>query len=517
MAAQKYYKLIFIGGVSVGSFLAGSYVEKNKIKDKLLTCGVPIFTTVSAATAFSPAVTPESNVSRVSEIMKYGFPGMDNVRSFDDFVLSYDRRNRVAHWVFEHLTAEKVKRNDDVDRSKCDFKPDESIHPFFRSLNSDYKGSGYDRGHLAAAGNHKYCQKHIEQTFYLSNMAPQVGMEKRSWTYKELENLTQNEIYNILEDIPSDNESNASDIQSVMADNIDIDDIRENEIVCDIEGEILAQADDLIQWDSKDELPLSALVSNEVFWTTDEGYVRRPQSFNENTGPNIPDDAETPVDIFLQLFPDDLTKNIRYLIVDGIYASGTERKGRKYYPALKADKEMNRGHIDFRISTDRQAALKWMDKRSVLFLANYQNPKVIERVPRKSKSVVVEKVTCPRMVVCVCVVNAFIIIIPAEKKVEKPFYEIFPKEADGKNYVKYEVIGANHVAVPTHFYKVIVGETKDGKLEMEAFVMPNQVIDGTVPLTSFQVPPESIERAAGLLFFDNVARNKFSKINGKKI
>nr|CAI5829494.1 unnamed protein product [Callosobruchus analis] len=91
------------------------------------------------------------------------------------------------------------------------------------------------------------------------------------------------------------------------------------------------------------------------------------------------------------------------------------------------------------------------------------------------------------------------------------------KESDGKNYVKYEVIGANHVAVPTHFYKVIVGETKDGKLEMEAFVMPNQVIDSSVPLSSFQVPPESIERAAGLLFFDNVARNKFSKINGKKI
>lgn len=48
------------------------------------------------------------------------------------------------------------------------------------------------------------------------------------------------------------------------------------------------------------------------------------------------------------------------------------------------------------------------------------------------------------------------------------------------------MIGANHVAVPTHFYKVIVGETPDGKLEMEAYVMPNQVIDG-VPLTSFQV------------------------------
>jgi len=53
--------------------------------------------------------------------------------------------------------------------------------------------------------------------------------------------------------------------------------------------------------------------------------------------------------------------------------------------------------------------------------------------------------------------------------------------------VHYEVIGSNHVAVPTHFYKVIVGETSDGKLEMEAFVMPNTPIDDNAPLTNFQV------------------------------
>lgn len=46
--------------------------------------------------------------------------------------------------------------------------------------------------------------------------------------------------------------------------------------------------------------------------------------------------------------------------------------------------------------------------------------------------------------------------------------------------------------------------------------MPNQVISNETPLTSFQVPPESIERAAGLLFFDNITRSKLSKINGKK-
>ena len=32
-----------------------------------------------------------------------------------------------------------------------------------------------------------------------------------------------------------------------------------------------------------------------------------------------------------------------------------------------------------------------------------------------------------------------------------------------------------------------------------------------------QVPPESIERAAGLLFFDKLSRTKLQKINGKKV
>lgn len=61
---------------------------------------------------------------------------------------------------------------------------------------------------------------------------------------------------------------------------------------------------------------------------------------------------------------------------------------------------------------------------------------------------------------------------------------------DGKNYVKYQVIGKNNVAVPTHFFKVIVGEldNNDGQqLEMEAYVLPNAQIPDNVALATFQV------------------------------
>lgn len=82
-------------------------------------------------------------------------------------------------------------------------------------------------------------------------------------------------------------------------------------------------------------------------------------------------------------------------------------------------------------------------------------------------------------------------------------------------YVKYQVIGQNHVAVPTHFFKVIVAENYKQELSLESYVMPNQPIDDQIPLSSFQVSPETVERAAGLLFFDKLSIDKLKTINGK--
>ncbi|QBM90907.1 endonuclease G [Metschnikowia aff. pulcherrima] len=71
---------------------------------------------------------------------------------------------------------------------------------------------------------------------------------------------------------------------------------------------------------------------------------------------------------------------------------------------------------------------------------------------------------------------------------------------DGKYRVQYEVIGLPpNVAVPTHFFKLIVGERNgDANIAVGAFVLPNVPIDNTQPLTAFQVPVEALERSAGL-------------------
>jgi endonuclease G len=72
----------------------------------------------------------------------------------------------------EHLTSDMVNVKDKAVSGS--FKTDTSIDPNFRAIKKDYERSGYHRGHLAAADNHKYDQLALDETFFLINVAPQV-------------------------------------------------------------------------------------------------------------------------------------------------------------------------------------------------------------------------------------------------------------------------------------------------------------------------------------------------------
>lgn len=87
---------------------------------------------------------------------------------------------------------------------------------------------------------------------------------------------------------------------------------------------------------------------------------------------------------------------------------------------------------------------------------------------------------------------------------------------NGKKYVKYEVIGNQDVSVPTHFFKVILIETKDGAYELESYVIQNRAMDDNITLEAFQVPIESIERSAGFIIFDKIPRKSLRSINDNK-
>lgn len=109
------------------------------------------------------------------ELAKYGLPGLAQLRSRESYVLCYDARARSALWVVEQLNAASL--SGPAERGACDFAEDDSVHQYHRATNADYRASGFDRGHLAAAANHKASPKAMADTFYLSNVAPQVGRQ----------------------------------------------------------------------------------------------------------------------------------------------------------------------------------------------------------------------------------------------------------------------------------------------------------------------------------------------------
>lgn len=71
------------------------------------------------------------------------------------------------------------------------FQPDPSLREGERTELSDYRRSGYDRGHLCASADRLNTKDCNEQTFYLSNMSPQIGrFNQQDWV--DLEGLVQN-------------------------------------------------------------------------------------------------------------------------------------------------------------------------------------------------------------------------------------------------------------------------------------------------------------------------------------
>lgn len=79
-----------------------------------------------------------------------------------------------------------------------------------------------------------------------------------------------------------------------------------------------------------------------------------------------------------------------------------------------------------------------------------------------------------------------------------PLY--IPTEQNGSYEMQYKVIGENgNVHVPTHFFKVVVGETNGSNTgDAAAFVLPNVEISDSTPLTQFQVSYEQLSKYAGM-------------------
>ncbi|KAF2972203.1 hypothetical protein GQX73_g1494 [Xylaria multiplex] len=108
-------------------------------------------------------------------LFEYGFPGpVADIATRQALISSFDRRLRNPHWVVEHITPASIATHGG-DRKHSTFLEDDGVPEKFRAKLKDYFRSGYDRGHQVPAADAKWSQSAMDETFYLTNMSPQVG------------------------------------------------------------------------------------------------------------------------------------------------------------------------------------------------------------------------------------------------------------------------------------------------------------------------------------------------------
>ncbi|KAF9955339.1 nuclease [Mortierella alpina] len=175
---------IFTGGAVLGAVAMTTYFKSKDDTRRMVPTSAPAGAPASVPTQTPPQVpartgpppppvprpSPNTSVANARTIMPHGFPGPVN----DIFAREGYRQFRHPNWVAEHLTVESLKPGEGVGRGNV-FKEDETVPELYKAKLTDYVRSGYDRGHMAPAADCKSTQNAMDETFYLSNIAPQVG------------------------------------------------------------------------------------------------------------------------------------------------------------------------------------------------------------------------------------------------------------------------------------------------------------------------------------------------------
>ena len=100
------------------------------------------------------------------------------------FTLGYSSQYRQAVWVAYTLTAENLQAKQVRRRDKFRADPEVKKHPV---QPKDYARSGFDKGHLAPAADMTYSFGSMNDSFFMTNISPQIpGCNRGIW--KRLEN-----------------------------------------------------------------------------------------------------------------------------------------------------------------------------------------------------------------------------------------------------------------------------------------------------------------------------------------
>jgi endonuclease G len=104
------------------------------------------------------------------------------------YALSYNRDKGIPNWVSWQLNKSWIGN---VERSN-DFRPDSELPDgWYRVRGKEYRGSGYDRGHVVPSGDRTNNPSDNSATFLMTNMVPQAPDNNRDY-WRELEEYGRN-------------------------------------------------------------------------------------------------------------------------------------------------------------------------------------------------------------------------------------------------------------------------------------------------------------------------------------
>lgn len=158
-----------------------SVTKERKIITKSKIIAVLLVFVLSSA--FSVYAGP---IDECKEHVKYGIPSKDNpvLLCRKGYLLSHDNNHKIPFWVAYHLT--KKMASGTIER-KDSFRPDPDLPKGERAELGDYRNSGYQRGHMFPSDDAAWDKDAMAESFYLSNMTPQLGRQFNNSTWKTLE------------------------------------------------------------------------------------------------------------------------------------------------------------------------------------------------------------------------------------------------------------------------------------------------------------------------------------------
>lgn len=149
----------------------------------------PVSKTTSPKEKDTPSATktqknPILSFPENAEVPRLRCKRQEQVIWHEGYTVSYNSDYKIANWVAWELTAQEAKSKK-VERANK-FVP----NPYVKgasAMNEDYTRTGFDRGHLAPAGDMKWSAKAMRESFYLSNICPQdPGLNRGAWNDLEI-------------------------------------------------------------------------------------------------------------------------------------------------------------------------------------------------------------------------------------------------------------------------------------------------------------------------------------------